>query len=474
MSEPATSGKVVFETTHGPLELQLWCRECPATTRLFLQLCIDGFYDNMLFHRIVPSFLIQTGAIRQTSTARAPVGDYVDSAMKEYRKAIQTETALERRKLELHSRLRFNHRGQVSMALPVEDDEDAEDLQPQFFITLEESRNLDGKYVLFGTITGPTFFNAMRIGNMDVDPSTNQPVDLDNAPRIISVKIVDNPLHQDITPQQRIPWRVMQKEAPKKKKRKGKFDRNVLSFGDEIEDADVLLSSSNKKSKNTSDNYNVKSRTEANSTGDRIVDNSLDGDNHEAPFTHTSIEAPTSIPTQSLPNDRNLKATTKTEPKTKSIIEMRNKKYQQMKVGKREREEDTMTKLFAFKSKVRGNVSSAKSEQHEDNSLAARMARRAQGEDKSVDVVGTTYHGQVLESDEEDEQTNADWLRTQFKCRQHIDNTTAGDGRNMEDYEVVDPWRGDKEHVHKKRDHDDSQKEQHRGDRYHKKRHREM
>jgi peptidyl-prolyl cis-trans isomerase SDCCAG10 len=55
-TEPASSGKVLFETTHGPLEIQLWCRECPTITKLFLQLCMDGFYDGMIFHRIVPDF----------------------------------------------------------------------------------------------------------------------------------------------------------------------------------------------------------------------------------------------------------------------------------------------------------------------------------------------------------------------------------------------------------------------------------
>uniref|UniRef100_A0A7S4AJQ9 PPIase cyclophilin-type domain-containing protein n=1 Tax=Pseudo-nitzschia australis TaxID=44445 RepID=A0A7S4AJQ9_9STRA len=60
-TEPQTSGLVVLETTAGPLSIHLWCKECPHTVRYFLQLCIDGFYDNLVFHRVVPNFLIQTG-----------------------------------------------------------------------------------------------------------------------------------------------------------------------------------------------------------------------------------------------------------------------------------------------------------------------------------------------------------------------------------------------------------------------------
>jgi len=60
-TEPPTSATVIFETTYGPLSIDLWCKECPRTTQYFLQLCSDGFYDNLPFHRIISSFLIQTG-----------------------------------------------------------------------------------------------------------------------------------------------------------------------------------------------------------------------------------------------------------------------------------------------------------------------------------------------------------------------------------------------------------------------------
>ena len=84
-------------------------------------------------------------------------------------------------------------------------------------------------------------FNALRIGRTDVDEVTNQPADMEHAPRVVYVKIVDNPIFTDLVPQTHVPWKV-KRENPtkkKKKKRKGKKDLNVLSFGNEMEDDDM-------------------------------------------------------------------------------------------------------------------------------------------------------------------------------------------------------------------------------------------
>lgn len=59
--EPPTKGKVVFETTHGPLDIELWPKEAPKAVRNFVQLCLEGYYDHTIFHRIIKGFLIQGG-----------------------------------------------------------------------------------------------------------------------------------------------------------------------------------------------------------------------------------------------------------------------------------------------------------------------------------------------------------------------------------------------------------------------------
>lgn len=43
------------------LEVELWCKETPLACRNFLQLCMEGYYDGNIFHRIIKGFMAQTG-----------------------------------------------------------------------------------------------------------------------------------------------------------------------------------------------------------------------------------------------------------------------------------------------------------------------------------------------------------------------------------------------------------------------------
>lgn len=58
IQQPPTTGKVIINTTMGELEIELWCKEIPKATRNFIQLCLEGYYDNTIFHRLIPDFII--------------------------------------------------------------------------------------------------------------------------------------------------------------------------------------------------------------------------------------------------------------------------------------------------------------------------------------------------------------------------------------------------------------------------------
>lgn len=45
----------------GDVSVELWCREAPKACRNFIQLCMEGYYDNTIFHRIVADFIVQGG-----------------------------------------------------------------------------------------------------------------------------------------------------------------------------------------------------------------------------------------------------------------------------------------------------------------------------------------------------------------------------------------------------------------------------
>ena len=59
-----TKGKlkmVKFETNHGTFTLQLDAEKAPITTQNFLDYVNSGFYSNVVFHRVIPNFMIQGG-----------------------------------------------------------------------------------------------------------------------------------------------------------------------------------------------------------------------------------------------------------------------------------------------------------------------------------------------------------------------------------------------------------------------------
>ena len=51
----------MLKTSVGDIELELWAKEAPKACRNFIQLCMEGYYDNTIFHRVVKGFIAQGG-----------------------------------------------------------------------------------------------------------------------------------------------------------------------------------------------------------------------------------------------------------------------------------------------------------------------------------------------------------------------------------------------------------------------------
>ncbi|KIW09391.1 uncharacterized protein PV09_00285 [Verruconis gallopava] len=213
--EPQPTAKVILNTTAGDIELELFAKQTPITSRNFLQLCLDGYYDGTIFHRLVPNFVIQGGD--PTGTGSGGESSYEDG------KPFQDE---------FHSRLRFNRRGLLGMANSGKNDNTS-----QFFLTLGETPELQGKNTMFGRVVGDTIYNLMKMGEGELaGPDTDRPL---YPYKIKSTEILVNPF-EDMVKRDLKKRAVAATVEEEKKKPKRKAGKAILSFaGDEDEENDV-------------------------------------------------------------------------------------------------------------------------------------------------------------------------------------------------------------------------------------------
>jgi peptidyl-prolyl cis-trans isomerase A (cyclophilin A) len=66
--------QVLVETSYGDMTFELWPREAPYTVRNFLKYVDRGFYDGLIFHRVIPDFMVQTGGYDAELELRSPAG----------------------------------------------------------------------------------------------------------------------------------------------------------------------------------------------------------------------------------------------------------------------------------------------------------------------------------------------------------------------------------------------------------------
>ena len=114
-----------LHTNHGPMELELFPDDAPKTVENFTKLARDGFYDGVIFHRVIPDFMIQGGD--PTGTGSGGPGYSFEDEFNEH-------------KVE---------RGALAMANAGPNTNGS-----QFFIVTTESAPwLDGKHTVFGRVT---------------------------------------------------------------------------------------------------------------------------------------------------------------------------------------------------------------------------------------------------------------------------------------------------------------------------------
>jgi cyclophilin family peptidyl-prolyl cis-trans isomerase len=127
--------QATIKTTKGDVVVELYRKDAPAATGNFITLAQEGFYDGIVFHRVIPDFMAQVG----------------DPLTKDESKKAQWGTGGPGYTIEdeFVSTLKHDGPGVLSMANTGMPNTGGS----QFFITYEATPWLDGKHAIFGKVT---------------------------------------------------------------------------------------------------------------------------------------------------------------------------------------------------------------------------------------------------------------------------------------------------------------------------------
>ena len=114
-----------FNTNKGNFKIELYVDKAPVTTGNFIKLVDDGFYNGLIFHRVIPNFMVQCGCPH--GTGRGGPGYTIRD--------------------EFHPDLKHDSKGILSMANAGPNTGGS-----QFFITVAPTPWLDGKHSIFGKV----------------------------------------------------------------------------------------------------------------------------------------------------------------------------------------------------------------------------------------------------------------------------------------------------------------------------------
>jgi len=147
-----TNPRVWLDTDMGAILLELDRERAPATVANFLALVNDGFYDGVVFHRVIEGFVNQAGGFDRELMFRDPPFEAIQS---------ESDNGLS------------NQRGTVAMALVSGNVDSA---QTQFFINIGDNSALDPDFTVFGRVIAgmPTVDAINSVRTAVAFPDANQ------------------------------------------------------------------------------------------------------------------------------------------------------------------------------------------------------------------------------------------------------------------------------------------------------------
>ena len=152
-SVAATGKTLLLETSQGQVEIKLLPDVAPNHVKRIAELVDSGFYDGIIFHRVIPGFMAQTGD--PTGTGMGGSGKNLDAEFSDYE----------------------YREGTVGMARSMS----LNSADSQFFICFDGCGHLTGQYTVWGQVeNGMETVEKLAIGEPPADPD-----------QIISAKLID-------------------------------------------------------------------------------------------------------------------------------------------------------------------------------------------------------------------------------------------------------------------------------------------
>lgn len=199
--------RLVTSLGGGSLNLELFCEKAPKTCYNFLMLAKAGKYNNCLFHRLVPNFMIQTG---DPSGTGAGGESYWGTPFRD--------------EYDLKGAARHDGRGVLAMA-----NKGPATNGSQFYLTFKATPNLDKKHTVFGKLVGgEDVLNLLE--KLPVKEGTERPA---KPVRITEVIIYQDPFEEY---KARLAKKLARKAqantaVPEEGQKQGSIDNDVNWFG---------------------------------------------------------------------------------------------------------------------------------------------------------------------------------------------------------------------------------------------------
>ena len=144
-SVAATGSNLLLETSQGQIEIKLLPDIAPNHVARISELAASGFYDGIIFHRVIPGFMAQTGD--PTGTGMGGSGQKIDAEFTDYQYI----------------------EGTVGMARSMNPDSG----DSQFFICFDGCGHLTGQYTVWGQVSrGMEVVHEINAGEPPAEPDS--------------------------------------------------------------------------------------------------------------------------------------------------------------------------------------------------------------------------------------------------------------------------------------------------------------